>query len=379
VIGATGIAKCLNLNAARQFALANFESPDRYKINVPSLYKRENISLRQQMERRLFRRKWSTRLDHCLVHGSTSLRGICSCTVRKRMAQQQLPLETLCQEWIGVHLGHFRIDWNWDTTEIYKNLKPYGELVLLTAVNRDVRHGSLYELQDRLLVWLNKNRPNVNRLAEVVREFPQVFPWLGLIWQSFELAEVRVPGLRAAMLRLLEIRGVLHFERHVGHDICVHHIIESLGRTSPYDLRELYSRTMIARDAWDNASDTALYHICHDIFFLTNWGLYQLPSQLRPSNSWIAKLLHWYRRCLASSNVDLAAELFIALSLLQAKGEVKSLACAARRSAQASGLPRPPKGQGEGFISPGDSDDRVQFFRNYHTVIVCLMALGMRW
>lgn len=288
----------------------------------------------------------------------------------------QTSLEKVCRSWLDDNLYHFQLDPSWDSALFFQNLKPYGELVLLAALTKNTRQASFARHQKLLAGWLTRHQPGAADVAGIVREFPQALPWMGLIWQNLERAGVPAPGYKEALKKLVASKSILYFERHAGHDICVHHLIERLGRVSPYNLDELYDRTMLGREAWDRPSDTAIYYICHDIFFLTNWGQVNLTGSVKPGREWTTKLLHWQRTCVAQHNIDLAAELSIALSFLRRKPGRSIHEGRGDTTLNDVGLPAPPAGQGEGFISAGDSEDRIRFFQNYHTVIVCLIALA---
>jgi hypothetical protein len=290
------------------------------------------------------------------------------------------PLAIACHEWLVANLHHFQIAWAGDTHEIFRHLKIYGELGLLASLNcRALAKGLPSELQQTLTDWLTKNPPAPDVLRAIVLEFPQAFPWVGMLWQNRAQLQLASDQLRQVVAHLATVPSVLYFERHVGHDICVHNILDALNLESPFSLPELYSRTMLAKQTWDDPSDTVLYYLCHDAFYMSDWGARPVRDEIRSIDLFINKLRGWYARCAGEGNIDLAAEIVLALSFLREPVDIEILEVAASHSINISGLPRPPKGQGGGFIRPGDAEDRVQFFQNYHTVLVCLMALTRNW
>jgi hypothetical protein len=287
----------------------------------------------------------------------------------------QFSLGTACQEWLIANLGNFGVPWEGESHNILRRLQMYAELVLLAVMNHRAADAKLLELQNYLIDWLSKNPPDPDALAAVVKEFPQSFIWAGTIWQNCARMGIGSDQLRQAIESLARIPSVLFFERHVGHEICVYNILNALQLKNDFNLTEAYSRTMLARQTWNEPSDTVLYFLCHDVFYLSDWGTRALRNLVQSVDLWIAKMRLWFERCARSGNADLAAELAIALSYLGESVDFALMEEGAAESLRTLGLPQSPKGQGGGYIRPGDDESLVSFFRHYHTVLVCLMAL----
>jgi hypothetical protein len=287
------------------------------------------------------------------------------------------PLVAACNDWIDENLHYFAINWSAEASEIYRRLKPYAELGLLLFIGQTAPAPGVYHLHRQLTGWLADNGPDPDALEAIAREFPQAYPWAGMIWQHRAHLGLASPELRRAIESLSSRRSVAYFERPVGHEIGVYNVMKALHHETPFTLPDLYSRTMLATRAWDDPSDAAIYFICHDIFFLTDFGKRALPEFVMDKEMWRRKLLGWYNDCAIAGKVDLAAELWLAFSFMRA------VPIADRRhplvAIEKSGLPPSPAGQGSGFVRPGDTDGQIAFFQNYHTVLVCLMALAWGW
>jgi len=275
---------------------------------------------------------------------------------------------------MSANIDYFAVDWNGTNSEVLRRLKPYAELVLLAGLNRSPEDPALRAVETLTHRWLRCHPPHATKLLEVVLEFPQAFTWVGSIWQFMKRANVPSHGLEKTVRRLCGLNGILYFERDVGQEISIYFILKQLGIRQPFSLGKLHSRTMVNKRAWDVASDTAIYCICHDIFFLTNWGELRLRGRMRPAYEWHGKLQSWYQRCLAAENFDLAAEIFIAMSFLHGGRVSQKFACESAR-VEDPRLPNPPEGQGAGFNRAGDSEGRQQFYRHYHTIIACMLAM----
>jgi hypothetical protein len=246
---------------------------------------------------------------------------------------------------------------------------------LLAVKSHERGEAGLPRLRDDVVDWIARNPPAPSALRAVVMEFPQTFTWAGTIWQNRARLGLASNELRELIDDLLDTPSVRHFERHVGQEICIHNIVKALGHASELDLAGAYARTLLGNRAWENTSDTVLYFICHDIFFLSDWGERPIRDSIEPLDQWIGKLRGWYAHLAGAGNIDLAAELFMALSYLEETPDLSLLERSAAPSLDTLGLPQMPKGQGLGFIRPGDDERLQDFFRHYHTVIVCLIAL----
>jgi hypothetical protein len=223
----------------------------------------------------------------------------------------------------------------------------------------------------------SKEPSGTRKLFEVVKEFPHSLVWAGSIWMNYTRCKLTVPGLTESLQHLVRLPSVARFERPAGHEICVRNVLDALRGS--YSLnRDLFYRTILMNGVEDEASDTVVYLFCHDIFFMSNWGERPIINWLPEPVQCIRQMKRWYDRCIKMGNVDLTAEIIIALSYLNERQNIEPLENLAAKSIETTGLPQSPKGQGNGFIRSGDDVDRIQFFRNYHTVIVCLMAL-IRW
>jgi hypothetical protein len=285
-------------------------------------------------------------------------------------------LEAVCLDWLYSNLDCFAIDWRADAAEIYRRLRPYAELGLAAYVDPLV---PVSDVRERLILWLKDHAPEPNALRDVVREYPQAFPWAGMMLQHRAALGIAAPGLRAVVDDLSRQRFVRYFERPIGHDIAVHNIMCHIGHDPVVSLRQLYSRTMLAHKTWDDPSDTALYFLCHDVFFLTDWGKRKLPAYVQNQATWLRKFAHWHQERAASQNIDLAAELWLAMSFWQADASAVECSAVPLTSDPAGSVFPIPKSQGTSFIRQGDAGRQIAFFQNYHTVLVSLLALIRGW
>jgi hypothetical protein len=293
-------------------------------------------------------------------------------------SDSQIPLVTTCCSWLITHLDSFAVDWDADTSDIFRKLKPYAELAFIASIEQTTGIDQLIELRSLVTDWMANNEPNPDVIERVVWEFPQSYPWVGMLCQNRARLFMCEAKLLDTLGRLSRRRCISNFERPVGHEIAVYNFCESLSLDTNYTLEELYSRTMFAHAAWDNPSDTSLYFICHDIFFLSDWGKRSIPCTLIVRDSWLRHLNLWHRDRAIAGQVDLAAELWLARSFLQMTHN-RDLDQPTEVKTDLVGLPCFPRGQGAGFRTPGQSTDLISFYERYHTVLVCLLALGRGW
>ena len=251
----------------------------------------------------------------------------------------------------------------------------YTELSLLATANTEAKRLVFPRLEKAVKGWLVKNPPVPEKLVEVVKEFPHSLVWAGLIWMNYTRCKLTVPGLMESLQHLVRFPSVVHFERPAGHDICVRNVLDALQVRYNLNRSDPVSRTILANGVEDEASDTVVYLFCHDIFFMSNWGARQIINWLPEPIRCIRQMKCWFERSIKIGHVDLAAEIIIALAYLNERQNIEPLERSAVESIDATGLPQWPKGQGSGFIRAGDDADKIQFFRSYHTVLVCLIAL----
>jgi hypothetical protein len=286
----------------------------------------------------------------------------------------QSRLAAACEQWLCENLHQFSVPWDDDSHAIMRHLQIYTELSLLAITGMEAKRVVFPRLETAIKGWLVKNPPVPEKLFEVVKEFPHSLVWAGSIWMNYTRCKLTVPGLTEGLKQVARSPSVMHFERPAGHEICVCNVLDALQ--VGYSLkRDPFSRTILVKGVEDQASDTVVYLFCHDIFFMSNWGARQIINRIPEPIQCIRQMKRWFDRCIKIGHVDLAAEIIIALSYLNERQNTEPLENLAAESIETTGLPQSPKSQGNGFIRSGDGADRIQFFRNYHTVIVCLMAL----
>jgi len=286
----------------------------------------------------------------------------------------QSRLAAASEQWLCANLHQFMVPWDDDSREIMRHLQMYTELSLLATTNTEAKQAVFPRLQKAMKGWLLKNPPVPEKLVKVVKEFPHSFVWAGSIWMNYTRCKLTVPGLTESLQHLAQFPSVVHFERPAGHEICVRNILDALQVSYSFNRSDPISRTILANGVEDEASDTVVYLFCHDIFFMSNWGARQIIDGLPEPIQCIRQMKRWFQRCIKIGHIDLAAEIIIAFSYLNERQNIEPLERSAADSIETTGLPQSPKGQGSGFIRAGDDADRIQFLRNYHTVIACLMA-----
>jgi hypothetical protein len=297
-----------------------------------------------------------------------------NCMRIERPNIDQSRLAAASQQWLCENLQQFRVPWDDDTHAVMRHLQIYTELSLLAMTGMEAKRVIFPRLGTVINEWLVKNSPVPQKLFDIVKEFPHSLVWAGSIWMNYTRCKLTVPGLTEGLERVIQLPSVMHFERPVGHEICVCNVLDALqiGYSLNHDP---FSRTILVNGVEDEASDTVVYLICHDIFFMSNWGARQIIDSLPDPVECIRQMKRWFDRCIKVGHVDLAAEIVIALSYLDERQTTEPLENLTAASIETTGLPQSPKSQGNGFIRTGDDAARIQFFRNYHTVIACLMAL----
>jgi hypothetical protein len=269
------------------------------------------------------------------------------------------------------NLEFFRIDWNGDANDILRRLKPIGDLTLTAVILSE--GSSTSELVGEITAFLTKNLPDVALMRSVVLEYPQLFVLAGLTWDMLERLGIVVPNLRGLISDCFLTPSVASFERHAGHDLALYWLEEKLGLKHRFELMAIFDRCAIASRPVGPFGDTFKYYICHDLFFLADWGAQPLTSTLDRCRAWVPALHEWRVESLLQQNLDLAAEITLALVLSQLSYRTTD---AIHSQDSVAAIPVPPPSQGWGFMLGGDSESLKSFFRNYHTVLACLMAIN---
>lgn len=280
-------------------------------------------------------------------------------------------------DWLFGDISRFSVSQYKYSQRLIELIKPVGELILAASIVGKIipefkKHTGL-----RVLEYAWEEFDNGSLLQEILTTRPDLLV-LASIYANFKREGFESRTLEAEIAKIAGTPGYMGVDLPAWRKLDLFRGLNDIGSIGQFDLSDTFSRTWLAQchSPW-TMIDSIAYGVTHTIFYMTEFGESPngLPEKVR---SYLEhNIPAWTKSYIDDGNFDLAAELMMCDFCIGHRNKNKFIADAFLDAQLPDGAIPGPEYGARPLLNGEKSEDRIYFFKNYHTTLVSFVASAM--